>query len=771
MGYNESFDNNIANEQSIEASFDDTYQGQNTVSGDESEGNFHEHLDGDEGDYEGDMLEEQYSPQDDDMDMDMDDDGEGVDNDYEQAVAAGSAVAAGAPHSVLGTANMAYEDIEHEDSLTLDVEGDRGVEVHEGIEMEDYHDEEETLEENTMDENTYNTYGEEETYDVREVEDMMVHDSKPGDINCWCVPTRVKGCGNFFARTVAWTKLNKCELIGGITVSMAQIPETISAALIAGVSPTLALQSTWAMNLIATLVGGSPGLITGASGTVAIALMNLVKNHGVSYIWPAIILAGIIQIVFGILGFGAVVRLVPYPVLTGFANAMALLIVALQLRFWRVSADDAFAGDGRKLIVTGHSWQHFADGSTEWADLSTSVVMLIEAVVSLIICFALPRVTKIVPSAFVAILFGLIMNIALVKNIGYSSFTVQDYGSAEIVDLYTMFSSEHRVPINFETLEKIYLTSIAVFGVSLIETLMSSNILDELSGQRAQRNRVSLGVGAGNVVSGLIGGMGGSASTGMTILANLSNANTRLSSFVASIFFVLIVYAAPVLVNHIPLATIAGVMFYVAIKLFRWRSIVQLVAALLPLRARETLHLDCKVSRSDIFTMLVVMAISLVFDFAIAVLVGVVMAVFIFVWDSSNRIVIEKEVIEEEGTVTYNISGPIFFATAQGFIDIFETEDFEGDPEEVVIMLEGANVYDWSGMKALKTVHDRLADLGKVVALASISPSSRQLMEKNANMWAGVSFLEVEEIDEEMTTGYSTVKPASTMGDSKTEYD
>jgi MFS superfamily sulfate permease-like transporter len=240
--------------------------------------------------------------------------------------------------------------------------------------------------------------------------------------------------------------------------------------------------------------------------------------------------------------------------------------------------------------------------------------------------------------------------------------------------------------------------------------------------------------------------MGGSGSMAQTIVANHSDGITGLCTFLTSMFQLLFLYAAYDFVNIIPLGAISGIMLWGAFKLFDFESILQVFSTIIPLSIRSRINLDCKTPRADALIMLAVMGITLCLDLSIGLLSGVFIATFAFVWDSSTRVVVERELSSEETTnVTYSVSGPLFFATAGGFCDIFPIEEIQFDPEEVIIFLHDADIYDYSGMVALKKVYDRFTDAGKFVAISSLSLTSKRLMEKTAYMWQGVNFLEVDE--------------------------
>jgi len=593
--------------------------------------------------------------------------------------------------------------------------------------------------------------GEEDVETEKEMYDEEEYLAEVGELNCYCVPSRVYGCKDFLYRTLAWTLLNKEQIMSAITASITIIPEAVSTALIAGVNPGYALQATWLMNIITALVGGRPGMVSGSTTFVGIALAKLVENDGPEYIFYAVMFAGILQIFFSLLGLGAFTRFVPYPVIQGFSNAMALVILAAQFRYAKIVPNEQFY-QNRALLDFGYSWDHIVGKEDKWNSGIEVVILAIHAMIAFGICLGLPKLTRVVPGAFVAIfLCTFIEQVCIRVPTDESSATIGDYTVVKTSLLLPIWAMDDLdLPrFDLDTLSKIYLPGLAIFGAGICETLLTKGIIDELTEVKGDRGRVIVGQGAANILSAMFGGMGGSASIGQSILLNHSDGITNFSTFLVGAFMCLFVYAAHDFVNLIPLGAIAGIMAWTALNLVDWESILQSVAAILPLRLRDRFSLDCKIPRADVVIMLTVMAFTVCLDLAIGLLSGVMMAAFVYAWDSSTRVIVEREIGSEEATsVTYNVTGPLFYATAGGFSDIFPLEEIQYDPEEVVILLESTEIYDYSGMVALKKVYDRFADLGKVVALSSLTPTSRTLMEKSAYMWQGVNFLEVEEVDQ-----------------------
>ncbi len=347
-------------------------------------------------------------------------------------------------------------------------------------------------------------------------------------------------------------------------VAFTQIPEAMTGAMIAGVSPVLALQSTWLMNIFTALIGGRPGMISGTTPFIGIALADLVQNEGPEYIFYAVMFAGVLQVVFGVMGLGALMRFVPYPVVQGFSNAMAIYIIAAQFRFGRKGANFNTV-DGRQLVEAGHSWAHITDENAEWNTGSPLIILGIHAAVAFLICLFLPKLTRVVPSSFVALSFCTIVEHAFIRaSSDYGSPRIKDYGEVKTVSLEPIWTmSDLTLPdFNFSTFRKVYLYGLAVFGTGLCETLLATHIIDELTEVKGRKNRVAVGQGVANLISAAFGGMGGSGSIAQSIVVNHSDGITNLCTFLAGIFILLFIYAAFPFVHVVPVGAIAGIMIW-----------------------------------------------------------------------------------------------------------------------------------------------------------------------------------------------------------------
>eukprot|EP00588_Corethron_pennatum_P034368 CAMPEP_0194346494 /NCGR_PEP_ID=MMETSP0171-20130528/105458_1 /TAXON_ID=218684 /ORGANISM="Corethron pennatum, Strain L29A3" /LENGTH=627 /DNA_ID=CAMNT_0039113625 /DNA_START=62 /DNA_END=1945 /DNA_ORIENTATION=+ len=584
------------------------------------------------------------------------------------------------------------------------------------------------------------------------VDGEIVEMPGPGEITCYCHPTHVLGAKDFFTRTGLWFLINKEQLLNGITASILQCHEAIAFAIIAGIDPTLCLQSTWIIGIIASLVGGRPGTISGFSGAIAVIISKLSKDTSMEYVFYAVMLAGIIQMVFGIFKCGKIMRVVPYPVIVGFANAIAIMLAFSQVSFFQIqhlkstevgeyTGSDFHVEIGLSLspVMNPHPWL----GSEQL------IVMGAEVGLGFIVCLFLPKLTRAVPSSLVCIIVVTIAEYAIVRPLGYSTNVLKNL--ADIKGVYPMpvfLDTKYTMPpINLDTLLKVYVSAISIAAISIFESLMSLSIVDELTDSRGNRNREAFGQGLGQFVSGILGGVGGSAVIGQTLLNVKNQGYTRLSGFVAPLFVMIIMMGAAPAIEYIPVAAYVASMLNVIVHTMHWDSMVVMIAGLMPQAMRNKLNLRRKVSRSDCFIILAMIAATLFLDLATAVAIGTCLSLLMYTWDSGLHIRVEREVTEEEDLVTYTVTGPLFFGSVLPFNEMFPIMATHEDPTNVMIVLEETEVFDWSGMVALKSLHDRLIRSGKNVKFSYITQSSKRLMEKSSKMWEDVHFMNAEEVD------------------------
>ena len=471
----------------------------------------------------------------------------------------------------------------------------------------------------------------------------------------------------------------RLEILSGLTVAMALIPEAVAFALIAGLSPLTGLYAAFVVGLTASMLGGRPGMISGATGAVAVVIAALVVTHGPEYIFATVILAGLMQAAAGFLKLGKLMRLVPQPVIFGFVNGLAIVIGGSQI--------DQFKTDGGE-------WFH-------GGELGVFVALTL---LSMAIIAFLPRLTKKIPSGLTAILviFG------LTAVLGLDTKTVGDLASIQ-----GGFPPFHLpdVPLTLETLQVIFPYAVIVAGVGLIESLLTLNILDEITGTRGQGNRECVAQGAANVLSGLFSGMGGCAMIGQSLINVSSGARARLSGIVAAVMLlVFILFGAP-LIERLPMAALTGLMIMVAIGTFEWAS----------------LRTFRRMPTSDVLIMVLVTVVTAVLhNLALAVLLGVVVAALVFAWDNAIRIRARKRV-DENGWKHYEIYGPLFFGSTTVFSEKF---DIQGDPEHVVIDFAESRVVDMSAIEALNRLTSRYEEAGKTVHLRHLSEDCRRLIDK-----------------------------------------
>ncbi|MBV42222.1 MAG: sodium-independent anion transporter [Crocinitomicaceae bacterium] len=483
----------------------------------------------------------------------------------------------------------------------------------------------------------------------------------------------------------------RLEVLSGLTVAMALIPEAVAFALIAGLSPLTGLYAAFMVGLVASVLGGRPGMISGATGAIAVVIASLALLEGPEYIFATVILAGIIQLAAGFLKLGKLMRLVPQPVIFGFVNGLAIIIGGSQISQFKDESGDWLTGDSLGIFV----------GLT---------------LISMAIIAFLPKLTKKVPGGLtaIAVVFG------LVTLLGLDTKTVGDLASIK-----GGFPPFHIpvVPFTLETLTIIFPYAAIVAGVGLIESLLTLNILDEITGTRGHGNRECVAQGAANIMSGLFSGMGGCAMIGQSLINVSSGARARLSGIVASVMLLIFILFGAPLIEKLPMAALTGLMIMVAIGTFEWAS----------------LRTFRRMPTSDVFIMvLVTLVTAFMHNLALAVFIGVVVAALVFAWDNAVRIRARKRV-DEKGWKHYELYGPLFFGSTTVFADKF---DILGDPEHVVLDFKESRIVDMSAIEALNKLTARYAEVGKTVHIRFLSEDCRALIDK------AESIIEVNHFDD-----------------------
>ncbi|HHH44235.1 MAG TPA: SulP family inorganic anion transporter, partial [Gammaproteobacteria bacterium] len=448
----------------------------------------------------------------------------------------------------------------------------------------------------------------------------------------------------------------KNDILSGLTVALALVPEAVAFAFVAGVEPLVGLYAAFLVGLITTLIGGRPGMISGATGALAVVMVSLVAEHGVEYLFAAVVLMGVIQVTVGLLKLGKFIRIVPYPVMLGFVNGLAIVIFLAQLNNFQVE-------DGA--------------GNLQWMQGRALWLMLGLVALTMAIIHLLPKLTKAVPSALV----GIVTISLLVYFFGLESRTVGDMAS--IAGGLPTFHLP-LVPFNLETLRIILPYSIILAAVGLIESLLTLSLIDELTETRGQGNRECIGQGVANSVTGLFGGMGGCAMIGQSMININSGGRGRLSGVSAALFLLLFILAASDLIEMIPLAALTGVMFMVVIATFEWSS----------------LRIFRKIPPSDAFVLVLVSGVTVVSDLAIAVVVGVIVSALVFAWEHAKHLRVES-FIDAKGSKVYELHGLLFFASVRNFQDLFNCKE---DPDDVIIDFRHSRVMDHSAIEAVDTL-------------------------------------------------------------------
>lgn len=486
----------------------------------------------------------------------------------------------------------------------------------------------------------------------------------------------------------------KIEILAGITVALALIPEAIAFAMIAGLSPLTGLYAAFMMGLITSIFGGRPGMISGATGAIAVVIVVLAKTHGIEYVLATVVLAGIIQIVAGLLRLGKFIRLVPHPVMFGFVNGLAIVIFMSQLDQFKISG---------------------TDGILHWMNGTPLYTMLGLVLSTMLIIWGLPKLTKKIPSSLVAIL--VVSAVAIGFNIDTK--TVGD-----IASIKGGFPPFHipNLPFNLETLHIILPYAAIVAGVGLIESLLTLNLIDEITETRGWGNKEAVAQGAANVVTGFFSGMGGCAMIGQSLINISSGARARLSGIVASVMLLVFIMFGAGLIEKLPMAALTGLMIMVAVGTFEWASL-------------RTFN---KMPKSDIFVMVIVTLITVfLHNLAVAVLIGVIISALVFAWENAKRIRARKS-IDANGVKHYEIFGPLFFGSVTAFNEKF---DVLNDPDEVIIDFSESRVVDMSGVEALNKITERYNKVGKKIHLRHLSADCRLLLQ-NANDIIEVNVME-----------------------------
>ena len=478
----------------------------------------------------------------------------------------------------------------------------------------------------------------------------------------------------------------KTNLLSGLTVALALVPEAIAFAFVAHVHPLVGLYAAFMVSLITALIGGRPGMISGAAGSLAVVMVALVVEHGVEYLFATVVLMGVLQIIFGLAKFGKFIRMVPHPVMLGFVNGLAIVIFLAQL---------------------GHFKMADANGAMVWMQGVPLYTMLGLVVLTMVIIYLMPKLTSVIPSALAAIA----VVSALVIFAGIDTKTVGDLAS--IKGGLPQFHMPD-VPLNWETFKIILPYSLILACIGLIESLLTLNLIDDMTQTRGKPNRACVGQGVANVVTGFFGGMGGCAMIGQSMINVTNGAVKNLSGIAAALFLLSFILFASQWIEMIPLAALIGLMFVVSEKTFEWGSF----------------RLFGKVPLADLLVVITVATVTVFTDLAIAVVVGVIISALVFAWQHAKNVEVRMST-EEHGWKVYELHGSLFFASTQSFVTRFAPKE---DPEDVVIDFLHARVIDHSALEAIDMLADRYTQLGKRLHLRHLSPDCLELLDNAKGM-------------------------------------
>jgi len=487
----------------------------------------------------------------------------------------------------------------------------------------------------------------------------------------------------------------RSDLLSGLTVALALVPEAVAFAFVAGVDPLVGLHAAFIVGIVTALFGGRPGMISGATGAIAVVLVALVSDHGVEYLYAAVALMGVIQVLAGVFHLGKFIRMVPHPVMLGFVNGLAIVIFLAQLGQFKTQG---------------------ANGELEWMQGVDLATMLGLVAATMAIIHFLPKLTRAVPASLVAIVAVTLVVIGL------------DLPTPTIVDCLRSMSGDPEatlagglpsfsipnVPFTLETLGIIFPYAIILAAVGLIESLLTLTLVDELTETRGRGNKECVAQGAANLSCGFLGAMGGCAMIGQSMININSGGRGRVSGITASLVLLAFVLVASPLIERVPVAALVGVMFMVVLGTFEWSSFRVLR----------------RIPMSDAFVLVLVSAVTVFTDLAMAVFVGVIVAALVFAWKHAKVIHAFTD-IDDEGSKVYSLRGPLFFGSSKNFLEIFDARE---DPDDVIIDFQHARVSDHSAIEAIDTLADRYLALGKTLHLRHLSADCRLLLRKAGDM-------------------------------------
>ncbi len=511
------------------------------------------------------------------------------------------------------------------------------------------------------------------------------------------------------------------DVLSGITVALALVPEAVAFAFVAGVDPLVGLYAAFMVGLITSIFGGRPGMISGATGALAVVMVSLVsegnamgesgENLGLYYLFLTVMLMGCIQMLAGVLKLGKFVRLIPHPVMMGFVNGLAIVIFLAQLKMF-----PSIAPEG--ITLTGQPGEWFSAlfrNADFW-------IMLSLVGITMLMMWGLPKIkaTKKLPEALIAILVVSAIVIFSGTDVATVGSFIKDGGGEGLrgslpTPVLETFS---KIPLNLETFIFIFPYALILAAIGLIESLMTLNLIDDLTETRGNSNRECLAQGGANIITGLFGGMGGCAMIGQSIINIKGGGRGRLSGITAAVFLLMFILFASSLIEQVPIGALVGVMFMVVIGTFAWSSF----------------RIANKIPRTDLFVLILVSSLTVIFDLAVAVIAGVIVSALVFSWENAKRIRARKRQ-KEDGTKVYEIWGPLFFGSISAFNEKF---DVKNDPEKVEIDFVESRVSDHSAIEAIFNIVEKYQAVGKKVTLKHLSEDCKLLLYKASPIFTDV---------------------------------
>ncbi|WP_139958165.1 SulP family inorganic anion transporter [Flavicella sediminum] len=520
----------------------------------------------------------------------------------------------------------------------------------------------------------------------------------------------------------------KDDILAGITVSLAMIPEVVAFAFVAQIDPLVALSGAFIVGLITAIFGGRPGLISGAAGAVAVIFVSMiaeghtkgmlfdapVENMGYFYLLAAVVLMGLFQISAGLLKLGRFVRLIPHPVMMGFVNGLSIVIFMAQVKMFT----------HKEMNVSAEGVKQYLNIYMEGSELYLMIGLVS---LTMAIIFFLPKITTKIPAALTAILVTTGVVVFLDLDVSTVGSYIREGGGTGLEGKFPTPNKElwANLPFNLDTLLFVAPFAFLAASVGLIESLMTLNLVDELTETRGNGNKECIAQGAGNIVSGLFGGTGGCGMIGQTVININAGGRGRLSGIITAVTLLIFILFADQYIEQVPIAALVGVMFMMVIETFAWSSF----------------RILRKIPVADAVVLITVSLVTVFEDLAIAVFVGVIISALVFAWENATKIRARKR-LKEDGTKTYEIWGPLFFGSVSGFNEKF---DVKNDPDQVEIDFVESRVSDHSAIEAISNIVDKYQKAGKTIKLKHLSEECKVLLYKSDDSFHKVV---IEDIDD-----------------------